>query len=235
MPQSFSTQDFSRATPIEAVNTFVARVYSWMGVGLGITAAVAMVVAHSPAAIAVVYGNPLILIGLIVAQLGAVIAIGAVARRANAAVATGLFLLYAALLGVTLSSILLVYTETSIASTFFVSGGMFGAMSLYGYATKKDLTSIGNLCFMGLIGIILASIVNIFVGSNMMGWIISYLGVAIFLGLTAYDTQKVKNMAAAISEGGAPENGLAILGALALYLDFVNLFLFLLRIFGKRR
>jgi FtsH-binding integral membrane protein len=149
--------------------------------------------------------------------------------------AIGAFLLYSVLNGLTMSVIFMAYTSSSIATTFYITAGTFAAMSIYGYTTKRDLTSIGNMAFMALIGIIIASIVNIFLQNEMMYWIISYLGVAIFVGLVAYDTQKLKEIG---SRGFVNEEGMeksAIMGALSLYLDFINLFLFLLRIFGDRR
>src|SRR4051812_36661844 len=150
-----SVRDFADSRPLAVGNVFVGRVYRWMGIGLGVTAMVALWVAHSPALLDLIFGNSVILIALIIAQLGLVFAISAIAPRANPLVTTSLFVGYAALLGLTLPSILLVYTQSSIASTFFVTGGMFGVTSMYGWTTKKDLTSIGSLCFMALIGIIL--------------------------------------------------------------------------------
>jgi len=231
-----SIRDASNAQQVVVQdNVFVARVYWWMGIGLGITAGVSMLVAQSGELVQAIFGNPILLIVLFLAQLGMVVGIGVAARRASPALAASMFVAYAGMLGLTMSSIFLVYTSSSIASTFFVSGGMFGAMSLYGWTTKRDLTGIGSLCFMALIGIILASIVNIFVGSTALGWLITYAGVAIFVGLTAYDTQKIKRIGASVDSEGAVGRGLAIQGALALYLDFVNLFLFLLRLFGRRK
>ncbi len=228
--------DFSSSRPITAAGTsFVARVYNWMGIGLGVTAAVAIVTANSPALLKLIFGNPILLIGLLVGQIAMAIAVGSAARRANPALATGLFLAYAATLGLTLSAILLVYTAASIGATFVVTAGMFGAMSLYGWTTKKDLTSMGSFLLMALIGLILASLVNFFLASNALGYLISFAGVAIFVGLTAYDTQKIKMIGAQVDADSAQGKGLAIQGALALYLDFVNLFLFLLRLFGRRR
>ena len=226
---------FANPRPLAVANTFVARVYNWMGIGLGVTAAVAMLVSQSETMVRTVIRNPLILIGLIVVQLGMVFGIGSAARRANPALATVLFLSYAALLGVTMSFILLVYTASSVAGTFLVTAGMFGGMSVYGWTTKKDLTSIGSFCIMAVFGLILASIVNIFLQSSGMSWIISIAGVAIFVGLTAYDTQKIKRIGASVDGDSAQGRGLAIQGALALYLDFVNMFMFMLRLFGNRR
>lgn len=226
---------FANPRPLAVANTFVARVYNWMGVGLGVTAAVALLISQSETLVRTIFGNPIILIGLVIAQLGTVFAISASARRANPALATMLFLAYAALLGLTMSVILLVYTASSVAGTFLVTAGMFGGMSVYGWTTKKDLTSIGSFLIMAVWGLILASIVNIFLRSSGMSWLISIAGVAIFVGLTAYDTQKIKRIGASVDGDSAEGRGLAIQGALALYLDFVNMFMFMLRLLGSRR
>ena len=172
---------------------------------------------------------------LIILELGLVIGISAGINKLSSTAASGLFFLYSALNGVTLSLVFLVYTQESITTTFLITAGTFGAMSFYGFVTKKDLTSIGNLAFMALIGIIIASIVNMFFASSMLYTIISYGGVLIFVALTAYDTQKLKKMGQKLEAGSETERKTAILGALRLYLDFINLFLFLLRIFGRRR
>ena len=215
--------------------TFVSKVYGWMAFALFVTAMVAMGVANTPAVRNVVLGNRAIFFGLIVGELILVIALSAAIARISAATATIMFVIYSAVNGLTLSVIFVVYTEASIASTFFITGGTFAAMSAYGYFTKRDLTSIGNLCFMALIGLILASLVNIFLQNAMLYWIVTYVGILIFVGLVAYDTQRIKQIArAGIEEGEAAQKG-AILGALRLYLDFINLFLLLLRIFGRRR
>lgn len=235
MQGAWEVREYGLASPIEVGNVFVGRVYRWMGIGLGVTAAVALLVSSSPALVRAIFGTPALPLVLIVAQLGLVFAIGSAVNRASAALATGLFLAYAALLGVTMSVILLVYTAASIASTFAVTGGMFGCMSLYGWATKRDLTSMGSFLVMGLIGLILASIVNIFLASEALHWLLTYAGVAIFLGLTAWDTQKIKRIGMRVDAESEQGKSLAIHGALALYLDFVNLFLFLLRILGRRR
>ena len=235
MPSPYEAQEYGLARPIEASNVFIARVYQWMAVGLGVTAAVALLVANTPAAVTVIFGTPYLPLVLLIAQVGLVLGIGAAVRSASPPIAMGLFLLYAALLGVTMSAVLLVYTAASIASTFAITGGMFATMSLYGWVTKRDLTTWGNLLLMGLIGMILASIVNIFLASPAIYWGLTYLGVFIFLGLTAYDTQKIKNIADEVDPDSAQGSSLAIHGALMLYLDFVNLFLLLLRIFGGRR
>jgi hypothetical protein len=226
----------SRTQTQVAVNSFIQSVYGWMAFGLGITGLVAMVIANSPTMLQLIFGNQLIFFGLIIAELALVFSISARINRMEASTATGLFLLYAALNGATLSFIFIAFTRASIASTFFICAGTFAACSIYGYVTKKDLTSLGGFLFMGLIGIIIASVVNIFLRSPMIYWIISYLGVAIFMGLTAYDTQKIKSMAhsqPADLEAGVIRKG-AIMGALSLYLDFINMFIFMLYIFGGR-
>ncbi len=219
------------------VNEFVRSVYNWMCIGLALTGATALYVSSSEAMIRLVFGNSFLLFGLIIVELGLVFAISGMVARMSAGTATGLFVLYSALNGVTLSFIFLVYARASIVSTFFVCSATFLACSVYGWTTKKDLTSWGGFLMMGLIGIIIASLVNIFIRSGAMSTIVSYIGVIVFVGLTAYDTQKIKNMALtqpAGLDGGVVRKG-AILGALSLYLDFINLFLMLLRIFGQSR
>jgi hypothetical protein len=216
---------------VVAQNTLLRQVYAWMGLGLLLTAAMAVVTLSSPALLQLVFGNRLVFYGLILGELGLVIAVSAAINRLSAATATALFLLYAALNGITFSVIFAVYTTESIASTFVVTAATFGAMSVYGYTTRRDLTNWGSFLFMGLIGIVIASVVNIFVESSAASWVISAIGVIVFTGLTAYDTWKIKAMAAAGAQGRKP----AILGALTLYLDFINLFLMLLRLFGNRR
>jgi FtsH-binding integral membrane protein len=226
----------SRTQTQVAVNSFVQSVYGWMAFGLGITGIVAMFVANSQTMLQLIFGNKLVFFGLIIAELALVFFISSRIDRMEAGTATGLFLLYAALNGATLSFIFLAFTRASIASTFFICAGTFAACSVYGYVTQKDLTSFGGFLFMGLIGIIIASVVNIFLKSPMIYWIISYVGVGIFMGLTAYDTQKIKQMAysqPADLEAGVVRKG-AIMGALSLYLDFINMFIFMLHIFGGR-
>jgi len=219
-----------------AVNSFLMSVYNWMAVGLLLTAGVSWYVANSQAMLNLIFGNKMVFFGLIIAEFGLVIAISAGMQRMKAGTATLLFLLYSALNGATLSIIFKVYTQSSIFSTFVVCAAMFGTCSIYGMVTKKDLTGIGNFMFMGLIGIIIASVVNVFLKSSGMAIIISYVGVVVFVGLTAYDTQKIKAMA--LAQPGDLDSGTlrkgAILGALTLYLDFINLFLMLLRIMGNR-
>ena len=228
----------ARATQTRVVvNTFIRGVYNWMAVGLALTGFLAYYVAHSETMLRIVFGNQVLFFGLIIAELGLVFYLSARIQKIEATTATALFILYAMLNGVTLSFIFIAYTAASIASTFFVCAATFGVCSVYGMVTKKDLTSVGQFMFMGLIGIIIASVVNIFLRSPAMNMIISYIGVFVFVGLTAYDTQKLKHMALTQPEGLDPavaRKG-AIMGALTLYLDFINMFLFLLRILGASR
>jgi FtsH-binding integral membrane protein len=212
-------------------NALIRQVYAWMGAGLAITALLALVTVSSPTLLHAITGNRLVFYGLVFGELALVFTLAGAINRLSATVATLLFIAYSALNGVTLSVIVLVYTANSIASTFVITAGMFGAMSAYGYMTRRDLTSWGSFLFMGLIGVVIASVVNIFVGSSTVSWIISGIGIIVFTGLTAYDTWKIKAMAA----GGVGGRKPAILGALTLYLDFINLFLMLLRFTGQRR
>ncbi|MBZ2173538.1 MULTISPECIES: Bax inhibitor-1/YccA family protein [Nitratidesulfovibrio] len=220
----------------ETVNAFMRGVYNWMFVGLAVTAGAAWFTASSPAMLQLVFGNSFVLIGLILAELGLVMGISAGIARLSGGAATGLFVLYSALNGITLSAVLLAYTAGTVFQAFATAAGMFGAMSLYGLTTKKDLTSWGSFLFMGLIGILIASVVNIFVGSSAMSLVISAIGVIVFTGLTAYDSQKLRMMGetAPMDDATAIRRG-TILGALTLYLDFINLFLMLLRLFGSSR
>ncbi len=221
----------------EASTIFLAKVFNWMAIGLGLTAITAFTVAHSETALQFVFGNQLVFFGLILGELGLVFYLSARVQKLSPQAATGLFVLYSGLNGVTLSIIFLTYTGTSITSTFFIAAGMFFAMSVYGIVTKKDLSGFGSFLFMGLIGLIIASVVNMFLGSSMMSWVISALGVLVFTGLTAYDVQRISKMGGmGIMDGGeaAIRKG-AIMGALTLYLDFINLFLSLLYLLGDRR
>jgi FtsH-binding integral membrane protein len=230
-------QSVARPRTEVLVNNFVRSVYNWMGIGLSLTGLVALYVSSSPTMVRVIFGNPMLFFLLILAELGLVFSISGMVNKMSSGTATSLFVLYAGLNGVTLSFIFLVYTRTSIVSTFFICAATFIACSVYGWTTKKDLTSWGGFLTMGLIGIIIASLVNIFIRSSGMSLLISYIGVIVFVGLTAYDTQKLKNMALTQPAGldGAVIRKGAILGALSLYLDFINLFLMLLRIFGQSR
>ena len=214
---------------------FLLRVYNWMGSGLALTGFIAWAVSQSPSLVMTIVGNPIIFFGLIIAELGAVFYLASRVMTMSAQRAMTVFLGYAALNGLTFSVIFLAYTPESITTTFLVTAGMFGAMSLYGATTKKDLTSWGSFLFMGLIGIIIASVVNMFMQSSAMHWIITYAGVLIFTGLTAYDTQKILHMNILGNEGTEEDTKEAISGALRLYLDFINLFLMMLRILGNRR
>lgn len=226
-----------KALPQVRVNSFIQSVYNWMAVGLGLTGFTAFFVASSPAMIQLIFGNRLLFFGLIIAELVLVFTLSARVGKMQASTATGIFVLYAVLNGLTLSVIFLAYTASSITSTFFICAGTFLACSVYGMMTKRDLTSMGGFLMMGLIGIIIASVVNMFVQSSGMAMIISYIGVLVFVGLTAYDTQKLKQMAMTQPDGldAAVVRKGAIIGALSLYLDFINLFLMLLRIFGGSR
>jgi FtsH-binding integral membrane protein len=218
------------------VNEFIRSVYNWMAIGLGLTGFVAYFVSNSEVMMRLIFGNQLVFFGLIIGELALVFTISARVHKMQASTATSLFVLYAALNGATLSAIFLIYTRSSITSTFFICAATFVASSIFGMATKRDLTSMGQFMFMGLIGIVIASVVNIFVRSSGMSLIVSYIGVIVFVGLTAYDTQKLKDMALSQPDGldgGVIRKG-AILGALTLYLDFINLFLMLLRILGSR-
>jgi FtsH-binding integral membrane protein len=226
---------FYTAEPtVSSPSRFFPKVYNWMMAGLGLTALVAILTVSSPTMLRLVFGNQIVFFGLIIAELGLVITLSAAIRRLSAFAATSLFLLYSAITGVTFGAIFLAYTRSSIGAAFFVTAGTFGVMSLYGYATKRDLTSWGSFLFMGLIGFIIASVVNIWLHSAMIEWIVTYIGIFIFVGLTAYDTQKLKALAHA-GFSGEERQKMAILGALTLYLDFINLFLLLLRVFGRRR
>ncbi|MEJ5072506.1 Bax inhibitor-1/YccA family protein [Enterobacter ludwigii] len=218
------------------VQTYMAQVYGWMTCGLLLTAFVAWFAANTPAVMMFVFSSKITFFGLIIAQLGLVFVLSGMVQRLSAGMATTLFMLYSALTGLTLSSIFIAYTYSSIASTFIVTAGMFGGMSLYGYTTKRDLTGMGKMLFMALIGIVLASLVNIWLKSTPLMWAVTYIGVVVFVGLTAYDTQKLKAIGEQIDTSDSGNlRKYAILGALTLYLDFINLFLMLLRIMGNRR
>lgn len=223
------------AARAEVLSAFMRGVYSWMAGGLALTAVMSLAVVSSPALMQAIFGSPLIWV-LLIAELGMVFYLSARVSRMSPGAATGLFLVYSGLNGVTLAPIFLVYTGSSIASAFAVSAGMFVAMSVYGMVTKRDLTSLGSFLFMGLIGLLLAMLVNVFLKNTMMDLIISCVGVLIFTGLTAYDTQKLKDMGdyAPMDDAAALRRG-SIMGALTLYLDFINLFLMMLRLFGSSR
>ncbi|WP_336821499.1 Bax inhibitor-1/YccA family protein [Cedecea sp. VD20] len=218
------------------LQTFMAQVYGWMTCGLLLTAFIAWYAANTPAVMEFVFSSKITFFGLIIVQLGLVFVLSGMVHKLSAGVATSLFMLYSALTGLTMASIFLVYTYSSIASTFVVAGGMFGAMSLYGYTTKRDLSGFGNMLFMALIGIVLASLVNFWLKSDALMWAITYIGVVVFVGLTAYDTQKLKNIGEKIDTGNQQMlSKYTMGGARALYLAFITLFVMLLRICGNRR
>jgi uncharacterized protein len=227
-----------RQTQVQVrVNSFVRSVYNWMAIGLALTGFIAYAVANMPEVRNVIFGSGIVFFGLIIAQLALVFIISSRIYRMQAGTATALFIVYSALNGATLSSIFLAYAQSTITSTFFVCSATFVACSIYGWTTRRDLTSMGGFLTMGLIGIVIASLVNLFIQSSAISTIVSYIGVLVFVGLTAYDTQDIKNMAMSQPDSidaGAVRKG-AILGALKLYLDFINLFLMLLRIFGGGR
>lgn len=217
----------------ERVTAFLRGVYGWMGCGLAVTAATAWVIASSPSVMQVVAANRALMWGLMLAQLGIVVALSARVERMAASTASLLFILYAALTGVTMAFVVMAYTGESIATTFIVTAGMFGGMAVYGTTTRRSLAGFGQFLFMGLIGIVIASLVGIFWQSDGLQFVISFIGVIVFTGLTAYDAQRLKSMALSTSAGQM--GTYTVVGALALYLDFVNLFLMLLRFTGNRR
>lgn len=204
--------------------------FGWMFVGLLVTTISSLLITTSQTLTNAISNNPFIYFGLIIAELIIIVVLSTKIQSMTFLEAVGAFFLYSFLNGLTLSSIFIVYTATSIVTTFFVTAIVFGVMAVYGYTTKRDLTSIGNLAFMALIGIIVSSLVNLFLKNNTVSYILSYLSIAIFIGLTAYDTQKIKEM-----ESYSDNKNLGILGALTLYLDFINIFLNLLRILGRQR
>lgn len=219
----------------QRVSSFMAGVYGWMGCALAITAGTSYYVASVPAIFNYIYTHSFVLIGLFIVQIGLVLAISSMINRMTFMTALVLFLLYSATLGVTLSSIFFVYDIGSILSTFLTTALMFGAMSAYGYFTKADLTSMGNMSIMVLFGLVIAMVVNMFLKSEQFDYIISGAGVVVFVLLTAYDTQKIKQFARPLLVEHEMVGKVTLLGALMLYLDFINLFLFLLRFMGNRR
>ena len=218
-----------------AFPALMRKVYVWMALALAITGVTAYGVANSPNIMVAIFSNRLLFWGLIIAELALVFIVSGMINRLSLTTATLLFTLYSVLNGVVLSSIFVVYSGTSIAKVFFITAGTFLAMAVYGYTTKRDLSSVGKLMFMGLIGLIIASIVNLFIKSSGLDLILSYIGVIVFVGLTAWDTQKIKQMLATQEDINEGAQKIALVGALSLYLDFVNLFLYLLRIFGGSR
>jgi FtsH-binding integral membrane protein len=215
--------------------SFITKVYGWMATALLITAFVAFYVVSTPSLFIPLVTNRTLFMALIIGELLLVGYLVVAIKKMSAAAATATFIGYSALNGLTLSLIFMVYTMSSISTTFFITASTFAIMSFYGYTTKRDLTSIGNLCIMGMVGIVIASIVNFFFFNETFYWVTTYIGILVFVGLIAYDTQKIKNINIIGNEGTEEERKFAIMGALALYLDFINLFLFLLRIFGRKK
>lgn len=218
-----------------AQSRFMSKVYGWMAFALMITGVISYLVASTPALVNAIVMNQMFFMVLLFAELGLVFWLSARIHKMSYTTAMIGFIVYSALNGLTLSFIFLAYTMSSIASTFFITAGTFAVMSVYGYTTKTDLTKIGRILMMLLVGLIIATVVNIFMKSPMLYWITTYAGVAIFVGLIAYDTQKIKNYFAQIGGDETMIRKIAIIGALNLYLDFINLFLFLLRLFGGGR
>lgn len=215
------------------VNKVMRLVYVKMLLAMLVTAVTSMYVTSNETLLMLIYGKPMVFVGLLISQVIVVISLLGRLQKMNTITASLLFYLYSVLTGVVFASILLVYTATSIANTFFITAGVFGAMSVYGYFTSNDLSKMGSLLIMGFLGLIICSVVNIFLKSQPMEWLISFVGVLVFIGLTAWDTQKIK--AAAAHAEGDDVKRLATIGALELYLDFVNLFIYLLRFFGNDR
>ena len=214
--------------------TLMRSVYYWMAGALTITGLTAMLVANNETLMSILFSSMGLVWGLLIAEIVLVMILSAAINKLSFSMATLLFILYSVLNGVTLSSIFVIYTQGSIASTFFITAGMFGALAVYGTVTKRDLSGLGRFLFMTLIGLIIATIVNIFMHSTMLYWITTFVGVLVFAGLTAWDAQKIQQMAQTADEVNETTQKMALLGSLMLYLDFINLFLYLLRIFGKR-
>ena len=229
---SLRNKDFAMSTAFPAL---MRKVFVWMTLALAITGLTAYGVATSPTILSLIFSSKVTFFGLIIAEFALVFAISGAINRLSLSTATMLFILYSVINGATLSSIFFAFSVATIGKVFFITAGTFGAMALVGYTTKTDLTSMGKLLFMALLGIIIASVVNMFVASSGLDLILSYVGVLVFVGLTAYDTQKIKQMCQAAPDAGESAQKLALIGALSLYLDFINLFLYLLRIFSNNR
>lgn len=219
----------------QAMPALMRKVYTWMALALVITGICAYGVAASPSLVTLIFPGRFTFFGLIIAELALVWYISARLNTLSLSTATMLFTLYAALNGVTLSVIFLVCDITIISQVFFITAGTFGVMAFYGYTTKKDLSVIGHILYMALIGLIIATVVNLFMQNSMFDYILSYIGVGVFVGLTAWDSQKIKRILLEMPDTGEEAQKFALLGALTLYLDFINLFLYLLRIFSRRR
>jgi FtsH-binding integral membrane protein len=231
--QSIFNQQASE-TQAEIQRGFITRVYGWMTFGLILTALAAVVTLYVPGVLDLLLSNTFIFLGLLGAELIVVVVLSAAVNRLSPAVAGLLFIGYAVLNGVSLSLLVLIYTTSSIAVTFGVTAATFGIMTLFGATTHRDLTKLGSLLIMALIGMIIASVVNIFLGSSTIYWITTFIGILIFTGLVAYDTQRLKRMSLVVGDDGMAQKA-SVLGALALYLDFINIFLLLLRVLGRRR
>lgn len=230
------TSNLSSIYSKTAQRALFRNVYVWMTMALAITGLVAMYMAKSLTLLQMILGSSFGMWGLLIAEIGLVWYLSARIRQISFTTATVLFIIYSILNGATLSVIFLAYTASSIANTFFITAGTFAATGIYGYVTKKDLSSLGSLCIMGVIGLIIATVVNIFLASDALTMVISYIGVALFVGLTAYDTQKIKRLLLSNDmEVNEETQKIALLGALTLYLDFINLFLYLLRVLGDRK
>ncbi|MCH5307122.1 MAG: Bax inhibitor-1/YccA family protein [Prevotella sp.] len=235
--QDYELKEYANERQWAVSDTFsvlMRKVYTWMTLALVITGITAYGVANTPAMKQMLYTNPSLFWILVIAELALVIGLSAAINRISLTTATLMFILYSVINGAMLSSIFLVYSGSSIATVFFITAGTFGAMAFIGYTTKTDLSSMGKILYMALIGLIIATVVNFFVKSAGFDYILSYVGVLIFVGLTAWDSQKIKQMMLQAPDASESMQKLALLGALTLYLDFINLFLYLLRIFGKR-
>lgn len=237
--QDFELKEYSSANERlwETSQTFpvlMRKVYVWMTLALAITGFTAYGVATSPGLMQAIFTNRVLFWGLIIAEFALVMGVSAAINRLSLTTATLMFVLYSVINGATLSVVFLAYSMASIATVFFITAGTFAAMAFIGYTTKTDLTSVGKIVLMALIGLIIATVVNVFVKSTMFDIILSYVGVLIFVGLTAYDSQKIKQMLLQAPDAGEGAQKVALLGALSLYLDFINLFIYLLRIFGRR-
>ena len=232
------TNAISRERELEMSAAFpilMRKVYLWMTMALAITGFTAFYVAHSESLLTAIFTNQILFWGLVIAELGLVIGLSAAINKLSLTVATLMFVLYSVINGATMAFIFLVYTASSVTNVFLITAGTFAAMALFGYFTKTDLTSMGKILMMALIGVIIATIVNVFTKSEGLAVILNYVGVLVFVGLTAYDAQKIKQMMLTAPDAGEASQKIALLGALSLYLDFINLFLYLLRILGSRR
>lgn len=233
----FEIKEVARGTDMpvaSALPALMRKVYVWMTLALVITGFTAYAVATSPGLLMAIVGNRFVLLGLIVAELALVVGISGAINRLSLTAATLMFVLYSVINGATLSVVFLAFTMSSITSVFFITAGTFATMALVGYTTKKDLTSMGRMLFMALIGLVIATVVNMFMRNSGLDMILNYVGVLVFVGLTAYDTQKIKEQLMMAGDAGEAWQKMALVGALTLYLDFINLFLYLLRILGKR-